>query len=278
MKPRYVPLLVLMFFGGSCAPYPQDAGHSQRHARHVIVIAHRGAHASAPENTLPAIARAIELGCDFVEVDVRQTKDGALVLMHDRDVDRTTNGSGELADLTLSEVRGLQVTAPGGGLPENVPTFDEALDLCRGRIGVLVDNKSGVPGDVIEALRSHRMLADIVVYDSVADLREFRRLSATISVQPPHPGSLLEITRLVADLQPETLDGNAVQWNREQVDATHRSGAQVWVDNLGERDHEAGVRMAVDMNVDAIQTDFPEMTLRVLGELRCRNTQTGNRE
>src|SRR5437867_13434882 len=78
----------------------------------VLRIGHRGAAGYAPENTLLSIQRAIELGCDLVEVDVRRTQDGHLVLLHDERVDRTTNGKGAVAETTLERLRKLDA---GGG-------------------------------------------------------------------------------------------------------------------------------------------------------------------
>ncbi len=94
------------------------------------VIAHRGAHrgqsAHLPENTLAAFREAAELGADWLEMDVQMTRDGALVVIHDETVDRTTNGSGRVADLTLAEIRALDA---GNG--QQVPTFEEVLNLAR---------------------------------------------------------------------------------------------------------------------------------------------------
>src|ERR1041384_3084618 len=75
------------------------------HSKGVIVIAHRGANKFAPENTLAAFRKAIEMGCDYVELDVRRTRDGALILMHDRTVDRTTDGKGAVDQMNVSEIR-----------------------------------------------------------------------------------------------------------------------------------------------------------------------------
>ena len=272
LAPRMGTLVLFVVLGFACASH---APKSNARPKSILVVAHRGAHTEAPENSLAAISRAIDLGCDYVEVDVRQTRDGALVLMHDSSVDRTTDGTGKVADLTLSKVSTLHLKPRGLDSPaaRRVPTFDEALRLCRGRIRVLVDNKAGPPSKVIAALEAHGMLEDVVVYDSVERLRELKRLSPTLSIQPPHPGSIEEITRLVENLAPQTLDGNAVEWNREQVDAAHQAGARVWVDNLGERDNEAGVYTAVGLNVDAIQTDLPEMTLRLLEKLGYQSAE-----
>src|SRR5258708_17028145 len=82
------------------------AGQNDR-PKNISVIADRGANRLAPENTLPAFNKAIEFGCDYVELDVRRTKDGKLVLMHDRTVDGKTNGHGAVSDMTFDEIRAL---------------------------------------------------------------------------------------------------------------------------------------------------------------------------
>jgi glycerophosphoryl diester phosphodiesterase len=96
-------------------------------------VAHRGYSAVAPENTLPALAAAVPAGATFVEFDVRTTADGEPVVIHDRSVDRTTDGAGHVADLTLDEVRGLDAgswfSPAYAGL--RVPRLHEVLDLLR---------------------------------------------------------------------------------------------------------------------------------------------------
>src|SRR5246500_1006729 len=87
--------------------------------RRVVAIAHRGEHLHHPENTIPAFEEAIRLGADFIEVDVRTTSDGKLVLSHDATVDRCTNGHGEVAKMTFDEIRALDA-----GAGTKVPTFD----------------------------------------------------------------------------------------------------------------------------------------------------------
>ncbi len=93
------------------------------------VCAHRGAMSTHPENTLPAFEEALRLGAHMIEFDVQLTKDGALVLMHDTTVDRTTDGTGKVSDLTLTEIKALDAGSKMGsafaGL--RVPTFEEAL-------------------------------------------------------------------------------------------------------------------------------------------------------
>ena len=105
------------------------------------VVAHRGGASLGPENTLLCIERAIEVGVDAVEVDVRLTADGHAVLMHDAGVERTTNGKGLVASMTLDEILALRIVDDGVSIDERVPLLSEALSLVAGRCGVLIEVK-----------------------------------------------------------------------------------------------------------------------------------------
>jgi glycerophosphoryl diester phosphodiesterase len=238
----------------------------------IVVIAHRGAHREAPENTLASLEKAIEIGCDYVELDVRRTKDGALVIMHDSSVNRMTNGKGQIADLTLEEIRKLEVKSRHGAkwAGQKVPTFDEMLDHAKGRMKIYVDHKQAPPADVLAAINRHGMLHEVVVYGNVKTLREYKKLAPDVWIMPNHPDSVAQIESLCRDLKPETLDGSVVEWTRSQVEAAHRSGAQVWVDNRSNLDNEAGIKQDVDLGVDAIQTDDPATVLRLLKSMSLR--------
>src|SRR6202020_1529806 len=113
-------------------------------ARHVVAISHRGEHLHHPENTMPAFQEAIRVGADFIEVDVQTTADGKLVLSHDSTVDRCTNGTGKVSEMTFDQIEALDAGSKAG--PDfagtKVPTFDEVLELARGKIGIYVDVKN----------------------------------------------------------------------------------------------------------------------------------------
>jgi len=238
----------------------------------IAVIAHRGGAALAPENTLAAFRRAIALGADYVEVDVRCTRDGRLVLLHDGTVDRTTDGAGPVAELDYAALRRLdagRAFSPdyAGG---RVPSLDEALRLCRDRIGLYLDHKDGPTADVIRAVRRHRMEAQVVVYSGVEELQEWKRLAPQIAVMPSVPDEYRSPDRIAAflDLLPaEVLDGGAGEWTAELVQAAHARGALVYVDNLGLADHEAAYRRSLEIGVDGIQTDHPDALLALLEKL-----------
>lgn len=228
----------------------------------IVVIAHRGVHHNAPENGLAAIQAAIDVGCDYVEVDVRTTKDGHLVLMHDSTVNRTTLGTGKVAELTLAEIRSLRFKKKE--YKQNVPTFDEALKFCKKRIKVYIDHKDAEPRQVIDALKKYKLLDQVVVYSSISVLREYKKLHPKIWITTPHPQTIAGIRQLAAELKPETLDGHVRSWTREQVIAAHESGAEIWIDHSDEWDTPEGVKKSLALGVDAIQSDNPRKLIQLL--------------
>ncbi len=106
----------------------------------VIVVAHRGDWRNAPENSLLAIQKCIDMGVDMVEIDVQRTKDGHLVLMHDKTINRTSNGKGRVEKYTLSQLKNYFLRDAEGGLThEKIPTLEEALLLAENKILVNLD-------------------------------------------------------------------------------------------------------------------------------------------
>jgi glycerophosphoryl diester phosphodiesterase len=141
-----------------------------------FIIAHRGDSAHRPENTLAAFASALEVGADLVEFDVQLSRDGHVVVIHDPTVDRTTTGTGRVADLTLAEIRALSAGYPerwGSAYPgERVPTLAEALAFLRERSRVMVevkpdavsaDAEGGIEARAIEEIRRAGMEEDVVL-------------------------------------------------------------------------------------------------------------------
>ncbi len=112
---------------------------------YVLVVSHRGDWTYAPENSVEAVQRCIDLGVDIVEIDVRLTKDGHLVAMHDYTVDRTTNGSGKVNDLTLAEIKQLRLKNACGvkGSQFQVPTLEEIMLVAKGKVMINLDKTEG---------------------------------------------------------------------------------------------------------------------------------------
>ena len=123
-------------------------------------VAHRGATGYAPENTIAAFDLAVEMDADYIEIDVQRSKDGELVLIHDTTVNRTTDGKGNVGDLTIEQLRSLDAGSWKGEQfsGEQIPTFEEILDRYHGEIGILIELKSpelypGIEEQVAAALK-----------------------------------------------------------------------------------------------------------------------------
>ena len=125
---------------------------------------HRGNPAQHPENTLASFRSAIELGCDIVECDVHLTSDGELAVIHDHQLERTTNGKGMVGSHTLAELRELDA---GGG--ERIPLLEEVFELCRDRVGLAIETKQnpipypGLEEKLVAAIREHGMAQQVSV-------------------------------------------------------------------------------------------------------------------
>ncbi|WP_425445453.1 glycerophosphodiester phosphodiesterase [Virgibacillus ndiopensis] len=133
-------------------------------SKHVVNVAHRGASGHAPENTMAAFQKAFEMKADYIEIDVQLSKDGKMVIMHDTTLDRTTNGTGNVRDYTLEELKQLDAgrwfSEEYAG--EHIPTFEEVIDTFRGKIGILIELKSpelypGVEEKVADTLKERNM-------------------------------------------------------------------------------------------------------------------------
>lgn len=135
-----------------------------KNTNHVFISAHRGAWRNAPENSLKSLKDAIDMGVDIVEADLKKTKDGHLVVMHDMSIDRTTNGKGLVKDYTLKELKSFYLKDQNGHHTHyKIPTFGEFLVSAKGRIMVVIDHAFGYYPDVIEQLKEHEMMNQSII-------------------------------------------------------------------------------------------------------------------
>ncbi len=237
----------------------------------VVKIAHRGVNEMAPENTIPAFKAAIDMGLDYVEIDIRCTKDAHLVLSHDETVDRVTDGSGKVSDLALDELKGLDA---GSWFDDrfrglSIPTFQEVLEVCEGHIGIYLDLKEAPLDPVLATLSRYGMIGDTVVYSDLDTLAKLKELEPGLRVMPG-PGIWLRVpgipAAIVNNLPAEVLDSNIVDWTPEAVEEVHGAGGEVYVDTLGEMDNQEGMLAALNMGVDGIDTDHPDILVKTLEE------------
>ncbi|MEM2342073.1 MAG: glycerophosphodiester phosphodiesterase family protein [Candidatus Bathyarchaeia archaeon] len=139
-----------------------------------LKVGHRGAKAYEPENTIRSFMKALELGVNAIEFDVRRTKDGELVVIHDAEVDRTTNGKGLVSELTLKEIKELS-TEKG----EKIPTLEEALDFLDRKVRILIELKEvGDEEKVLDIIRRKGLEDNVAIISFHEEaLRKVRELS-----------------------------------------------------------------------------------------------------
>ncbi len=132
---------------------------TERQSSMFVKIAHRGASAYEPENTIRSFERAIEMKAEMIEFDVRQSLDGRLVVIHDAKVDRTTDGKGLVSEKTLSGLKELDA-----GKGERIPAFEEALDACAGRAKLVIELKeNGIEEKVLHAINARGLKDDVFI-------------------------------------------------------------------------------------------------------------------
>ena len=232
----------------------------------VYVVAHRGAHDRIPENTLPAYERAIELGVDFVEIDIRTTADGHFVSIHNATIDAyTVDGStGVVREMTLEELRAVDIGSRVG--PEwaetRVPTFEEILALCRGRVGIYLDLKDGDVEKLVELVRAYDMTAHTIWYGVGARIVERLAEHCPECIAMPDPGPERNLESLLERTQPLVVAAVWRHFSPTFMQTCHDAGAIVIVD---EQDRDSWPD-ALAWGADGIQTDHPEALIQVLRE------------
>ncbi len=236
-------------------------------AQQVVVISHRGEHLRHPENTMPAFQAAVEAGADFIEVDVRTTSDGKLVLMHDETVDRCTNGHGKVAEMTLDEIRkldaGIKFSPEFAGT--KAPTFEEVLEFARGKIGVYIDAKRISAQDLVAAVGKYGLDDNVVVYGGLNLHRDVQKLNLKIKIMPESV-SVEVVTKIMVELHPRVVAFGARDFTDDIIAIVKQGNADIYVDRLGREDTAEFWEDAVRRGATGIQSDKPAELVRFLRE------------
>ncbi|WP_262062815.1 glycerophosphodiester phosphodiesterase [Streptomyces sp. STR69] len=216
-----------------------------------LTIGHRGVMGLEPENTLRSFVAAEQAGLDVIELDLHLSRDGALVVMHDADVDRTTDGTGPIAERTLDELRTLDA-----GRGEHVPTFDEVLDAVRSPL--------------------QAEIKDLAAARALAEVMHRRDLVGRVEVSSFHDEAITEIARLVPGVRTaliasrfgpdvverateagaETVCLNIRRLTLEVVEAARKADLKIigWVVNTQDQ-----LRLVRALGLDGATTDYPEI-------------------
>lgn len=235
-----------------------------------VVVGHRGASGLAPENTLAAFRLAIELKIDGIELDVQRSSDGELVVFHDDELDRTTDGTGALLTKTLEELKKLDAGRwfDQKFAGERIPTLRETFELCRdARIIIHIELKDpflfpGIERQVIDLIREFNFVerCQLRSFDHESLLRAYE-------IAPEMAFSELWYHQLPGDDETNFRTINAYHelYNPEAIVTIHQRGqkATAWTVN----DPEVARRL-IEAGVDGLTTDYPDRLLKLVYSLR----------
>ena len=261
-----------------------------RQTNKVLVVAHRGDWRNAPENSLQAFKNCIEMGVDMIEIDLKKTKDGELVLMHDETIDRTTNGKGKPSDYTLEELRQFRLKNGLGRVTFHpIPTLKEVLALTKGKILINIDKgydyfqevyalleqtstvkqaviKSAYPYEKVKA--DQQEVLEKVIYMPIIDLESPEAEQLIAAFKPMQP---VAIECVFKQVTPEVL---------RLLKLIQQNGSKIWLNSLwpslnAGHDDDTAVELEkpdeswgwlLEQGATLIQTDRPATLIRYLEE------------
>jgi glycerophosphoryl diester phosphodiesterase len=282
VEPKYAPALTRADSLIAILKNPEDP--------YVMVAVHRGDWRNYPENSLQAIQSSIDMGADIVEIDLQETKDGHLVLMHDKTIDRTSTGKGKVADFTLAELKQFQLKS-GMGRPtgQRIPTLEEAMNLAKGKILVNLDKGYDHSEKAYEVLRKtgtvdHAIFKGKHPHAKVAaDLKKIIDeifFMPIVSLDQPDAEQIIDayLSKQNKPVAFELLFITERSSILNKLNEFRKRGSRVWVNTLwdelcaGRTDDKAVNNIGgsygwfVDKGVNIIQTDRPRLLLEYLKE------------
>jgi glycerophosphoryl diester phosphodiesterase len=221
----------------------------------MLKIGHRGARAYEPENTLSSYKKALELGVDAVELDARRTKDGEIIVIHDAEVDRTTNGRGLVSQLTLKEIKQFNTEKD-----QKIPTLEEALDFLDKKVKVLIELKeTGFEEKMLKVIRKKELEKNVIIVSFLEEaLRKVRELDDIVETGLIYTNHKNPI-KTASDLKANYLLPLYRFTHTADVQKAHQNGLKVIVWTINKREEVAEY---VKKGVDGITSDRPDILVK----------------
>lgn len=256
----------------------------------VLVVSHRGDWRNAPENSLQAFRNCLNMNVDMIEIDLKQTKDGHLVLMHDETIDRTTNGKGRPSDYTLEELRQFRLINGLGRVTDHViPTLEEVLNLCKGKILINIDKGYDFFKEVYELTERTGTTGQVVIKSSYplskvqkenGDVLDKVIYMPIIQLDKPDAERILDEYLTISPVAIECCFENYTSDVQRLLQKIKSSGVKIWINSLwaslnaGHDDDRAVEKGEVEeswgwiisQGATLIQTDRPATMISYLKE------------
>lgn len=245
MKTSMLSLFLLLFtFSSVFAEFnPNIKKALEKNSNRVYVVSHRADWRNAPENSVQAIENCIAMGVDMVEIDLKKTKDGHLIVMHDKTIDRTTTGKGKPEEFTLAEIKEMFLkNGAGHKTKHKVPTFEEVMNVCKGRIWVNVDKgydyfteafdilkktgtteqciiKAGLPYEQVKS--ENGQVLNKVLFMPVINLNKSNANEVFTGYNSEYSPIMYEV--VFSEYTPDT---------RSLINNIEKSGSRIWINSL----------------------------------------------
>ncbi len=238
----------------------------------VEIIAHRGASADAPENTLAAMRQAIDYGTDWVEIDVQETSDDQVVVFHDSDFMKLANVDLKIWDATMADLESIDIGSHKDPAfhAERVPTLAELLTVCKDKTKVVIELKyyghdKDLEQRVLNIVNGHDMSSDVMYMSlNINAVNKIKQLDPNCRA-----GLLLSVLGgKIQDTKADFLAVNAMFVNRSFIQRAHASGKEVYVWTINDA---VTMSRMIGIGVDGLITDKPDLARRVLAERSTLN-------
>lgn len=231
----------------------------------IIIIGHKGANKSEPENTIKSFRKAIELQADYIELDVQVSKDGEIVVIHDYEISDLTDHSGNVKEMTLDELKQLDM-----GEGEKIPTLQEVIKLAQGKIGLQIEIKVNEIGKkIIEMLRDANLIESTIIssfiHNELVKIKKLEpeiKLGALLSERISEPRDLINITKRVIKKNLFAVHPYFAGVNRELIEFAHKNNLKVNVWTINEK---PDMERLIKLGIDGIITDDIPLAKELLG-------------
>lgn len=273
MSINITPVLLAILFSCLCIPvFSQHAMRPLPKSKNAfIVIAHRGSHLIKPENTIASITEAIALGADYVELDLRTTKDGHLVLLHNDRVDGLSNGKGLIKDLDFEAARQLIFKGKDSSL-HRIASFEEALKACKGKINIYLDFKAAEAEKAYNAIKKAGMKYDVLVYvSSHRDYLSWRKTAPEMPLMSHLDNTITTENALMQAMSKAPLEAIDNAPNETLLPVLKTMGISIFMDVQKANETPDDWMKAIKSGIQGLQTDHPKLLIDYLWEHKIRN-------
>lgn len=253
----------------------------------ILVIAHRGASGAAPENTMASFREAIKLKVDMIELDVHQTVDGVVVVIHDKTVERTTNGKGKVKEMTFEEIQQLDAGSwfDSQFKNEKVPSLEKIIQEMNGEVKLLIEVKKGnsyypdIEKNIMTLIYKYNAKNWCIIQSFETEvINNFKQIDPEVELHklvtgnipglPLYVDNSLKVGSIFKFDEVASINPNFRLINKKRVEKIHKNGQKViaWTVNDVE-----DMKKCIDMGVDGIITNYPDRLISVLDNSHVQN-------